>query len=72
MSSVFGESMALVVVTWEPILHAVSPVLGSFWGLQHIGQTTQATTVCRQEVTGYIDTDENHVITCLECMVKTR
>jgi hypothetical protein len=63
--------MALVVVTWEPVLHAVqSHYARGSWGKIHFNRTTQATTACRQEVTGYIDSEEDHVISCLECLVR--
>jgi hypothetical protein len=63
--------MALVVVTWEPVLHAVNPLDGnSAWGKIHYNRTTQATTACRQEVTGFIDTEDKHIVTCLECLVR--
>lgn len=65
-------AMALVVVTWEPMLHTVSPDYAHVVKRLHFNDTVCVTTACQQEVTGYIDTDEKHIVSCLTCLVRVR
>lgn len=59
---------SLVVVTWEPVLHLISKRDGYTWRAIHFNRTAKANTQCGQEVTGYIDNADNHVVTCIVCL----